>query len=368
MRIVIVWHAGGADHGDFRRLAEIPGVTLTILIPERWDLGLLSEARPPATSGPYSIRALPVAFPFRRHEALAWYRGLDAALSELRPDVVYSLEEPYSVMGWQVARWKDRHAPRTRLVFACLQNIPKRYPYPFRRMMRRVFAASDGAVACNSEVVEVLRGWGYVKDIELTPLGIEPEIFRPVERGALAVPWAEARFVVGYVGRLIEAKGVRDLLEAFMRARIRGAVLVFVGGGPEEAALRTASAGRDNVHFIPAVPRSELAAWYAAFDVLVLPSRTRPRWKEQFGRVLAEAMACGTPVVGSDSGSIPEVIGGAGRVFPEGDVEALARTLTELADNPAMRDSLRDQGLRRFTEAYDARAVMTRLHRFLTAV
>ena len=59
-------------------------------------------------------------------------------------------------------------------------------------------------------------------------------------------------------------------------------------------------------------------------DVSVLPSLTRPNWKEQFGRTLAEAMSCETPVIGSDSGEIPHVIGDAGLIFKEGDAQALA--------------------------------------------
>jgi glycosyltransferase involved in cell wall biosynthesis len=87
----------------------------------------------------------------------------------------------------------------------------------------------------------------------------------------------------------------------------------------------------------------------------VLPSRTRPNWKEQFGRALVEAMACEVPVVGSDSGEIPNVIGDAGLVFPEGDVAALAGHLRRLQDSQDMRRDLGRRGrarvLDRFTQA-----------------
>ena len=73
------------------------------------------------------------------------------------------------------------------------------------------------------------------------------------------------------------------------------------------------------------MPSTEVPAVLRALDVLVLPSLTTPSWKEQFGRVLQEAMACAIPVVGSDSGEIPHVIGDAGLVTPEGDAAALRR-------------------------------------------
>ncbi|HZK65991.1 MAG TPA: glycosyltransferase, partial [Chloroflexota bacterium] len=90
-------------------------------------------------------------------------------------------------------------------------------------------------------------------------------------------------------------------------------------------------------------------------DILVLPSLTRPNWKEQFGRALVEAMACRVPVVGSDSGEIPNVIGDAGLVFPEGDVSALRGHLAALRGSTALRAEIGERGrarvLARFTQA-----------------
>ena len=82
-------------------------------------------------------------------------------------------------------------------------------------------------------------------------------------------------------------------------------------------------------------PRPD-ADGYAQLDVLVLPSRTTPTWKEQFGRVIVEALWCGVPVVGSDSGEIPWLIGltGGGLMFPEGDHAALAGGSTRLRGRP----------------------------------
>jgi glycosyltransferase involved in cell wall biosynthesis len=113
------------------------------------------------------------------------------------------------------------------------------------------------------------------------------------------------------------------------------------------------------VEFAGAVSSQEIPQAFAAMDVMALPSLTRKNWKEQFGRVLIEAMACETPVIGSDSGEIPNVIGDAGLVTPEGDAKALAAALARLGSDPALRAALvrrgRQRVLDRFTQEQVAR-------------
>ena len=116
------------------------------------------------------------------------------------------------------------------------------------------------------------------------------------------------------------------------------------------------------------VPRSETPRLYQAMEVMVLPSRSSAKLAEQFGNVLAEAMLCGTAVVGSTCGAIPEVIGEAGLVFPEGDVDTLAKSLRKLRDEPAFRHSLADRGLRLALEKYSASALSRRFHDFCASL
>jgi glycosyltransferase involved in cell wall biosynthesis len=105
--------------------------------------------------------------------------------------------------------------------------------------------------------------------------------------------------------------------------------------------------------------RLELVAWtndvpaeLRRLDALALPSHTTHGWKEQFGRVLIEAMSCGVPVIGSSSGEIPNVIGDAGMIYPEGDVPALAATLQRLAEQPALYADMARRGRARVLERY----------------
>jgi len=119
------------------------------------------------------------------------------------------------------------------------------------------------------------------------------------------------------------------------------------------------------VTFVDAVRREELPAYLRGVDILVLPSLTTPAWKEQFGRVLVEAMACGIPVVGSDSGTIPEVIGDAGIVFASGSSEDLAGKLLPLVKNPAMRDEYGMRGRTRVMNNFSDERIAERLYTFL---
>ena len=151
---------------------------------------------------------------------------------------------------------------------------------------------------------------------------------------------------IGYAGGLVPEKGVDLLLRAC--AGLTGDWrLTLAGEGESRAELeRLAAALRiaDRVHFAGRIASGAMPAFYQGLDVLVLPSRTRPNWKEQFGRVLVEAMACGVVVVGSDCGEIPQVIGDAGLIFPEEDVDALRARLQHLIDDLPARERLAAAG------------------------
>jgi glycosyltransferase involved in cell wall biosynthesis len=96
-------------------------------------------------------------------------------------------------------------------------------------------------------------------------------------------------------------------------------------------------------------------------DVLCAPSRTTPRWREQFGRMLIEAMACGVPVVASRSGEIPHVVGDAGVLASEDDSGEWARILASILHDADARRVHRDRGLARVHERY-AWPVVAREH------
>jgi glycosyltransferase involved in cell wall biosynthesis len=116
----------------------------------------------------------------------------------------------------------------------------------------------------------------------------------------------------------------------------------------------------DRISWLDELHSGDMPAFYHSLDALVLPSLSRRNWVEQFGRVLIEAMACGTPVVGSQSGEIPGVIGDAGLTFPEGDSAALAQHLYRLQHDPRLWADLTHRGRRRVEAQFTQHLVASR--------
>ncbi len=161
-------------------------------------------------------------------------------------------------------------------------------------------------------------------------------------------------FRIGYAGRLVPEKGVDILLRAV--ARLSGDwQLCIVGSGPELPRLQALTRElhiESRVRFDTARLSAEMPAWYSQIDLVVQPSLTRPNWKEQFNRVLIEAMASEVPAVCSSCGEMPNVIGDAGIVFPEGDAAALCDCIDALMRDPSRRAELGKRGRARVLEHF----------------
>ena len=317
------------------------GLELTVLVPPSWrderGLQLLERSH---TAG-YRLRPIPIRFNGSFH--LHHYPTLGREFRAFQPQIVHIDEEPYNLVTWQALHHARRLGAKS--LFFSWQNILRAYPPPFSWGEGWLLRNADYALAGTADAADVLRRKGYNGRLATIPqFGTAPDLFQPVETRP------NRPFTIGYIGRIVPEKGLHILLRA--AAQLDGDWrLRLVGGGSardEMEALAKSLGISEKVDFVGQLPSSELPAEHHKLDALVLPSLTRSNWKEQFGRVLVEAMASGVPVIGSDSGAIPGVIGGAGLIVSEGDVEALTQALRDLRDQPALRNELIEKGRARF--------------------
>jgi len=337
----------GAYQTKLEAIAQYEDVDLTVIVPPAWHdaSGTVPLERSHVTG--YRLLVDPIHFNGRYH--LHYYPRLSERLQSIRPDILHMDEEPYNFATWRALR--NARASDAKSLFFSWQNIFHRYPFPFSGMEKQVLRQADYAIMGNEAAVEVWKKKGYEGPYTVIPqFGVDPNIFHPpVSQDSGRV------FVIGSAGRrLVPEKGVDLLLRA--AAKLPGIWRVQIGGdGPERQTLerlaRELGIG-DRVQFDGVIPSEQMPAYLGQLDVLVLPSRTLPNWKEQFGRILVEAMACEVVVVGSDSGEIPNVISDAGLIFPENDLEALVENLLSLITNEQLRRSLGTMGRKRMLEHY----------------
>ena len=363
MRVVMLSKAivVGAYQRKLEELARLPDIDLIAVAPPSWrDSRGEVQLERTYTDG-YQLLELPVAL--NGHFHAHFYPRLPQTLQRIQPDLIHVDEEPYNLASWQAFRWaSERRVPA---LFFSWQNLLKEYPPPFNWIERYNYSRAAFAIAGNAEAGQVLRDKGYAGPITVLPqFGVDPVLFRPGVAPLLERP-SGVSLVVGYAGGLVPEKGIDLMLQAVSQCNQRlaaegvdGCSVMIAGAGSEQAALEDLARQlglAERVTFTGKTPSTGMAAVYASMDVLVLPSRTTATWKEQFGRVLIEAMACRVPVVGSDSGEIPNVIADAGLVFPEYDPAALADLLIALAQQPVLREHLAQRGYERaithFTQA-----------------
>ncbi len=319
---------------------------LTLYVPSRWSEGALGKTWNPGESGGQSwVRV--VTLPVRRFAvspAAAWWNlgGLRKDLRDGALELLHVEEEPWSFAARECAVLARRARIPTSIF--TWQNLPNHPIAPLRAMARGTLRRYSGWVAGNEAAAALLR-----RIDENHPLIVLPQLGVELQACAEPRPEMEPPLRVGFAGRLVKEKGVADLLDALAIAKADWELTV-VGDGPERAALEQRAKNlriSDRIEFTGSVPHDQVARIWPDLDVLVLPSRTTPRWAEQFGHVLLEAMANSVVVVGSDSGAIPEVIGDGGVVFPEGDVEALSGAIEQLGNDAGRLVQLRTAASRR---------------------
>ncbi len=359
-RLLVVSHPAVVDVNQlvYRELSR-RGWEVTIVLPSRWRSEYSGASMAPRALAGMETSLRPTRVLLRGRPQRHLYLTRPSALCRrLRPEVAFVEAEPYALPSFQ---WSSA-CTRLGIPFGvqCYENIDRPLPAPVLALRRRLLRHAAFVAARSQTAGELARDWGARGQIALAPPAVPG--WTP------AVRFGDRPFTVGYAGRLVQSKGLTDLLAA-VRSLEEPVELVLIGDGELREGLEGAAIPGSRVRVVSGLGHDRMAEGYAQIDVLALPSRTTPTWKEQFGRVIVEALSCGVPVVGSDSGEIPWLIGltQGGLVFPEGDQAALAAHLQALRRSPDRRAELAERGRAAVQRMFSVPAATDCLERLLLA-
>lgn len=361
-----------------------PGIEVTVVVPSRWRPGgVQNELIETKTRQENSFRVVPISNLSQNHQGLLTF-GIELIplLKQFRPHII-QVEQGSRALGYaQLITLNRLLGLKAKNLFFTWWNLPYQLKFPVSLLEAYNLRNSDGIVAGNQDAAEILRQRGYQGLIKVMPqLGVNETLFRPQPQPELAAELGiePNDFVVGFVGRFVEEKGLLTLGKALASLRDRPWKWLLVGRGLLETVLME-QAERDRIKdrliLVESVPHDQVYRYINLMNTLVLPSETNYQfktltsvgWKEQFGHVLIEAMACKVPVIGSNSGEIPNVIGEAGLVFPEGDVSALENCLRQLIEQPQLRSQFSQLGYERAIVHYTNQALAKQLLDFYKKV
>lgn len=314
------------------------------------------------------VLSYPIHFLHVKRTATRWFlRSRDLGFATLRPEIIHVEMEPHGWITCQALLYRRRFAPKAKVVVFTWENLTLQEQGMKARLLEYISLYNrqlvDFFICGNRAGRNILLAKGISNDrLDVMPQwGVDPEMFYPYpaerrEMCRVRLGLSPTDFAIGFVGRLVEEKGILDLVQVVGKLAGRHKqtpTVVLVGRGNLEEPVRSCCAEL-RVKLVSVPPRAfrDVADIMNALDVLVLPSQSRPFWKEQFGHVLIEAMACGLPVIGSDSGAIPEVIGDAGFVFRERDSEQLFACLQSCMESESLRLNLRLKGVRRVLDNF----------------
>jgi glycosyltransferase involved in cell wall biosynthesis len=332
---------------------------VSIVVPSRWRHEYASSDFAPAALPGLEGRLRPLRVALRgraqRHFHLA---RVGRVIDDFSPDAAFLEAEAYGLVAiqWAVPLVR-REIP---FGVQAYENIDRTLPPVIPRLRSWVLRHASFVAARSETAAGLVRGWGARGEIALVP----PPV--PGLDGAGRQKREARHFTVGFAGRLVAEKGLADLVAA-VRKLDAPVELLLIGNGELRDTLDDQPIPGSRVQVVTGLSHEEMLDAYARMDVLVLPSRTTATWKEQFGRVIVEALAREVPVVGSDSGEIPWVIGltGGGEVFPEGDVDALADRLNALRADPDYARALGARGRKAAARLFTVPAVTDKLEAVL---
>ncbi len=364
LRILFVSHTYvvGVNQGKLEAIAHTNQADVALLVPDPWKaLSWNQIFNLERVCDRVEYYPANVVFNGKTGGYLYGLGSLINALRHYAPDILQVEEEVFSLSTFQMAI--AARVTSTPLIVFGWENID--HPLSKVRQWTRKFVLDTAKliVAGNQDGANLLRRWGYAGNIAIMPqMGVNPDIFA----GDVRSQPKDRPFRIGFMGRLVHEKGIDTLFSAAQILKEKGYrfEIILCGSGSDEALLKKDALRKgiaDCVVWKGKVSHADVPAEMVSFDSLVLPSRTISTWKEQFGHVLIEAMSMGIPVVGSDSGEIPNVINAPRQVFSENDAAALATVLDKMISDSTVYKTASQEGLDRVGKHYTHKRIAEKL-------
>ena len=381
MRILVVSHTYIVDinRAKFKILANLePGIEVTIVVPQRWKPGgVQNKIIETKFYQQGSFTVVPISNLSQNNQGLLIF-GTDIIrlLQGFKPQIIQVEQGSKSLAYAQLIFLNNLLKLKAKNILFTWWNLSYELKWPVSVLENCNLQHTDGIIAGNLDGSNILRQRGYQNTLKVMPqLGVDETLFYRTSKDTdLSRRFGidPTDFVVGYVGRFVEEKGLLTLAEALAGLKQLPWKWLLVGQGKLRSQIAEKSIEwgiSDRIIWVESVSHEEVPAYINLMNCLVLPSQTSYKfktlttvgWKEQFGHVLIEAMACKIPVIGSDCGEIPHVIGDAGLVFPEGNAEKLRECLQQLMDQPELVADLGDRGYHRVVANYTNQALAEQL-------
>lgn len=373
MNVLVISHTyiSAINRDKWKVLAQQhKDIFVTVLFPTQWPSCLFThEAQIDESEHLPNCRFVAIEAYNVGNELLYYYNNtkLLALIRSLKPDLIH-VEQGAGAVSHLQATWYSKFVSRsTKNIFFTWLNWQQKLSLKHTLFLSPIekinLFQAHGAIAGNADAAVILKNNGFEKPILVLPqIGVNMNIFKPI-------PSVKSKKYVGYIGRFALEKGIFDLLAAFsvLSKQYPEWDLIFIGKGPAHNELKSLIKQHnleDRIHLMQTVPHEMIAQALNTLDILVLPSHDTPTWREQFGHVLIEAMACKVPIIGSDGGEIPHVIDSAGLIFPQKNKDRLLAQLEILMQDEFLRTELGERGYKRAQEHYSHESIANKTHAF----
>jgi glycosyltransferase involved in cell wall biosynthesis len=304
---------------------------------------------------------------------LFWYKSqeLKRLLKLKKWNYGYIWEEPYILSGFQLAQaMKEANVPYSLFTN---QNIFKKYPWPFSYFEKQTLQACDSLWGCGPQVLETFHKKNYKGRSQVVPYFVNTDRFRPftpAEKKHKRQEWGlQDVKTIGFMGRLNKEKGLEHFFHAVESLpREQPWQVLILGDGPMKVDVQN-WIEKNNLKeraFLKLVKHEEVPGILPVMDVLMCPSQTTKFWREQFGRMIIEAFACGVTVIASDSGEIPFVVNDAGLIVPEANQAAWAQTLKNALFDDDLLHKMRERGFQR-AKTFSIKTVAEQIEKIIVA-